>query len=295
MTGMWRRAGDAVSWRSSVGLVAASVAGAVLVGCGSTVVTSPSVSPSPPAAATTDPPIFAISQGTAVYPPPTAPIDRPGTRASGPTLQIRSVSTGRLERTLTAEDGTVSLSPDGKTVYYESTSAPLDPFPIDRISTGGGHPVRVASGEDPAVSPNSADLAYATGNGRGVAVENLARHTTRRVDLKALIGPGASFNNTPGVVAWLSRTMLLAVPPPDGTRVAFSMGRLSAGGAPGTCTAMYRHDQQCAIVIALDAARPARVVTLDLPRRYRNITAAGAGRPRGACSSDRSGLSFASR
>ncbi len=98
-------------------------------------------------------------------------------------LQIRSATTGRLDRTLTHQVGSVSLSPDGTSVYYETSGGPLDPFPIDRVSTTGATPRRVATGEDPAVSPNGADLAYATGNGQGVEIEHLATGRTRTIAL----------------------------------------------------------------------------------------------------------------
>ncbi len=223
-----------------------------------------------------DPAVFAVAQGQATYPPAASSGNAPATAGAGPILQIRSASTGRLERDLTTDIGGISLSTDGSTVYYESTAGHLDPFPIDRVPTAGGRPTQVASGEDPTVSPNGADLAYATGNGDGIAVENFASRTTRRIDLAALIGPGASFNNTPGVVTWLSDTELVAIPPQDATADAALSAAPATAGPPGTCTAAYGHLQQCAIVIDLNAADPAHLMILDLPRNAA-ITAAGAG------------------
>lgn len=255
-------------WRMS-GPIAVVVAATTLVGCGADQVSTRTVGTA------SNPNVFAVAQGQSTFPPATVASGSPVTAGSGPVLQVRSASTGRIVRDLATDVGDLSLSADGSTVYYESTAGHLDPFPIDRVSVAGGRPSQVAFGEDPAVSPTGADLAYATGDGQGIAVKTLAAHSTRRIDLADLIGPGASFNNTPGVVTWLSDTELLTVPPQDGTFFA-SPSTSAPPAQPGTCTAAYEHHQQCAIVINLDAARPASIVILDLPRDTA-ITAAGAG------------------
>ena len=190
-------------------------------------------------------------------------------------LQIRSAATGRLIRTLGEHAGSISLTSDGRSIFYEASSGHLDPFGIDRVSTRGGKPTLVASGEDPAVSPDGRELAYASGSGDGIVVENLARHSTRTINLTSLVGPRASFSNTPGVVIWLSETHLVAIPPADGNAL-MTTPTTTAPAPPGSCTAYYDANKQCAIVIDLDAPDPAHVVTLSLPRQFA-ITAAGTG------------------
>jgi hypothetical protein len=194
----------------------------------------------------------------------------------GQRLQIRSAVTGKLIGKLGERAGTISLTPNAKYVYYEGT-ATLDPFPINRIAVAGGKPVRVASGEDPAVSPNGKQLAYATGDGDAVAIENLARHSTRRINLKALIGPGASFNNTPGIVTWLSDDRLVAFPPADATLTARSASAATSSASTRTCSALYKHRRQCVIVIDLAAAQPAHLDVLPASRPMMNLVSAGAG------------------
>ncbi|MDQ6837559.1 MAG: hypothetical protein M3137_04255 [Actinomycetota bacterium] len=51
----------------------------------------------------------------------------------------------------------------------------------------------VGEREDPAISPDGSSLAYATGDGHTVAIEDVVRHTIRRIELGPLIGSGASF------------------------------------------------------------------------------------------------------
>jgi hypothetical protein len=227
-----------------------------------------------PKTATANPKVLAVAQSPSTYPPPTTPVDAPATAGSATVLQIRSASTGRLIRNLATNVGAVSLSSDGSTVFYESTAGRLDPFPIDRIQTTGGRPVRVASGEDPAISPNGAKLAYATGDGDAIAIDNLAHHSTRTIQLGSLIGPDGSFGNTPAVITWLDNTQLVAFPAQDAT---FASGPTTTIAAPpGTCSADYNDAKQCAIVIDLSAAHPAHLVTPRLPREFA-ITAGGPG------------------
>ena len=250
-----------------------AVVAAALAGCGSAPVSTVA------GAASSDPAVFAVAQGQSGYPPATSPVDAPAPVSSGPVLQIRSVTTGALRRDhLATNVGQISLSPDASTVYYESTAGPLDPFPIERVSVAGGRPVQVASGEDPAISPDGADLAYATGSGDAIAIDNLAHHATRLIDLTTLIGPDASFNNTPGVVAWLSANEIVAIPPDDITTGDSSTTGTSPCPPPGQerappCTATTSSAPSS---LHLDAAQPAHVVTITLPKNFA-ITAAGAG------------------
>lgn len=149
--------------------------------------------------------------GPGHLPPATSPIGVPANPESGWGLQVRSVSTGKLLRDLGVQPWAMSLSADGSTVYDEATGGPLDPFPIERIFTSGGPPVAVASGEDPAISSDGSSLAYATGDGHAVAIDEVVRHSTRRVELGPLIGSGASFTNTPGTLTWLGDSRLVAI------------------------------------------------------------------------------------
>jgi hypothetical protein len=221
-----------------------------------------------------NPKVLAVAQSQSTYPPPTTSVDTPATAGSGPVLQIRSASTGKLIRNLATNVGSIAFSPDTSTVFYESTAGSLDPFPIDRIRTTDGRPVQVASGEDPAISPDGTKLAYATGDGHAIAIDDLAHHTTRTIQLGSLIGRDGSFNNTPSIITWLNDTQLVAFPPQDPT--ADASGSTTIAAPPGTCSADYNDAKQCAIVIDLAAAHPAHVVTPRLPRAFA-ITAAGPG------------------
>lgn len=191
-------------------------------------------------------------------------------------LELVDAATGRVVRHLIGAAGAVSLGPDGRQVYFERTNGHLDPFPIDRMDTTGGAVTRVADGQQPAVSPHGARLAYEAGNGHTVVVETVASGRRRTIDLGRLVGPGASFNNTPNTLVWLSDRRILAIPPGDGTAVAGGATTTTASPSPGSCTALYQQHRQCAIVIDLGAAHPAHVVTLHLPKYY-NIEAAGPG------------------
>jgi hypothetical protein len=195
----------------------------------------------------------------------------------GQGLQIRSAVTGKLIRKLGVRGGAISLAFDGKDVYYEGT-ATLDPFPINRIAVTGGKAVRIASGEDPALSPDGKLLAYATGDGEAIAVENLARHSTRRIGLRALIGAGASFNNTPGIVTWLDDDRLVAIPPGDATLTASGSATTTPSSASKrTCGALYQQHRQCVIMIDLAAAHPAHLDMLPVSRPHMTIISAGGG------------------
>ena len=72
-------------------------------------------------------------------------------------------ATGSVQRTLVPGGvlgGEIAVSPDGSTVYYAVQQAACD-LNIFSISINGGTPVPVASGEDPAISPDGTKLAFA--------------------------------------------------------------------------------------------------------------------------------------
>lgn len=190
-------------------------------------------------------------------------------------LELIHAATGKVVRGLAGAVGAVSLSPDGRQVYFERTNGHLDPFPIDRTATTAGPVTPVADGQQPAVSPDGTRLAYEAGNGHAVIVETLATRHRRTIDLARLAGPGARFNNTPNALVWLSDHQLVAIPPQDGTLTGGATATTVAA-PPGSCTAVYNQRRQCAIVIDLDAAKPARALTLPLPKSY-NIETAGPG------------------
>ena len=245
---------------------------ATLVSCGSDQVSTR------PAATPADPAVIAVAQGQSTFPPATTSGQAPTNAGSGRHLKVRSALTGTLIRDLGVDPGAITLSADGSTIYYEAASGPLDPFAIERVSVAGGQPVTVASGEDPAISPDGSSLAYATGDGHAVAIENVIRHTIRRVELGPLIGTNASFNNTPGVVTWLGDDRLVAIPPQDASFYTTSPPKSSPAPTanPSTCTAAYQQRQQCAIVIDTTATTSAHLVVLPARQPFA-IVSAGAG------------------
>jgi len=72
-------------------------------------------------------------------------------------------STGSVQQTLVPGGvlgGEIAVSPDGQTVYYAEQQAACD-LNIFSVGINGGTPTPVASGEDPAVSPDGTKLAFA--------------------------------------------------------------------------------------------------------------------------------------
>lgn len=95
-------------------------------------------------------------------PPPTG---EPGIVAvtTAGALVTLDPATGSVQRTLVPGGvlgGEIAVSPDGSTVYYAEQQAACD-LNIFSIGINGGTPTPVASGEDPAISPDGTKLAFA--------------------------------------------------------------------------------------------------------------------------------------
>jgi len=191
-------------------------------------------------------------------------------------FELINAATGKVVRHLAPAVGSVSLSPDGQQVYFERANGHLDPFPIDRMATNGGPVTHIADGQQPAVSPDGTRLAYEAGNGHAVVIQTLATGRRRTIDLARLIGPGASFNNTPNILVWISDHQLVAIPPGDATGGVAGVTTTTVTSPPGTCSALYDQRRQCAIVIDLNATQPAHLLTLPVPKYY-SIETAGPG------------------
>ena len=133
-------------------------------------------------------------------------------------LDVRSVRTGAVIRTLAEQAGQVAMSPDGSTVYYQSGepgNAGIYSVPI-----GGGTPRQIGTGSAPSVSPDSRKVAFALpGLTDVVAIYDVYDHTTQRIDLTRIIGAGAHLSNTGATLAWVSDSLLLVVPMQDATNV----------------------------------------------------------------------------
>lgn len=209
------------------------------------------------------PPAAGADRPTGV-PAPAAIHDPPVIAVVQQRLELIGAKAGRVRRRLVGAVGSVSLSPNGRQIYAERTNGHLDPFPIDRIPATGGPIQRVATGEQPAISPDGTRLAYEAGNGHAVIVQALATGRRRTLNLASLIGPGASFNNTPNTLVWLSGHQLVAIPPEDGTLTSTTTTTAPAG----TCSALYAQSRQCAIVLDLKASHPAHLVTLRLGKNF---------------------------
>ncbi len=80
---------------------------------------------------------------------------------TGGELEQLDPSTGAPLRMLAsgATGDEVAVSPDGRTVYYETAAGCM--HEIEEVPITGGSPVAVASGSDPAMSPDGTRIAYA--------------------------------------------------------------------------------------------------------------------------------------
>jgi hypothetical protein len=141
----------------------------------------------------------------------------------GSSLDLSSPSSGKVEEVLATfgesfTNNGLAISPDGQDVFF--TLIPRGKHQsqllIERISIADGKRTFVADGEEPAVSPNSRLLAYATG-GRSatdiVVVRDLNSGRTRSINIASLIGPHADLFNSACGVRWLANGSDIAVVP----------------------------------------------------------------------------------
>ncbi|HEX3424590.1 MAG TPA: hypothetical protein VHT30_00560 [Acidimicrobiales bacterium] len=200
---------------------------------------SPAAHPAASATATATPTGRATPPASATpsQPAPTSSANggRPSVLAAVTTsgkVQILDPTTGSVVRTLAsgaALGDEVSLSRDGKTVYYQRASGCFDQ--IATVPVAGGPSTDVAAGSLPAISPDGTKLAYAheshasmanptacqgTDAGPGaywMTVRNLATGT----ETKYPLGPDVIQNGLAPPIGHLSWA-------PDGKRVAVTIG-----------------------------------------------------------------------
>ena len=138
-----------------------------------------------------------------------------GLSATGANAEIRliSASTGRVWQTIArSTDGNgMALAPDGKSLFVVASHLKLD-----QISLITGKSQELATGAYPAVSPDSGQVAYATGTSfTEVAVRNLDTGSTRAISLRSLVGANSSLLNQGGLT-WLGDgTHVVAIAEPD--------------------------------------------------------------------------------
>lgn len=173
--------------------------------------------------------------------------------AGASTLNVRSIQTGSVVRTLASGVGDPAMSPDGTTAYYDG-GPPLEPS-IFSVPVAGGAPVKVGSGRAPAVSPDNSMLAYILPFPKNaVGIYDAAHRATQQIDLSQVIGSGYHLANSGSVLAWASDTLLVAIPLQDPTSTSSTTPKAS----PGTSS-------QTAVVINLAAGDSTRAVTISSP------------------------------
>jgi hypothetical protein len=176
----------------------------------------------------------------------------------GFSLDVRSAKTGSVVRTLADMVGQVAMSPDGLVAYYEADS-PGRPG-IFSVPVAGGTPVRVASGSAPAVSPDNMKLAYALpGAANVVGIYDVAARTTERVNVTQLVGAGYHLANTGSLLAWVTNTLLVAIPKHDGT-LTFAR----SAGVGSSVQSTNESSAQKAVVIDLAHANSAHQFGISL-------------------------------
>jgi len=202
-----------------------------------------------PVAAAADPAVIAVA----------------GSTRSGSSTSIRLISprTGNVLKVL-APVGTgngFALSPDGKEVFVVGLVRTA--IEIRQISAASGAITEVARGAYPAVSPDSGDLAYATGaQFTELAIRNLRTGSTRVINLALLLGKGATLLNL-GTVTWLGDGQVLAVPGFE------AVGSGSSGArprSPGTRRAPAAGGLRAVVVTVTPRRLTARRIAV--PRRW---------------------------
>jgi hypothetical protein len=126
-------------------------------------------------------------------------------RGVNPTLELRSGQTGALLKTVGAlgsswTNNGFAFSPAARSVYL--TLIGHTTLEIERISTDTGARSIIADGEQPAVSFDGRELAFAEGGWAStvLAVRDFASGRERRLDLAALLGRSYELMNNS--IAW---------------------------------------------------------------------------------------------
>jgi hypothetical protein len=138
-----------------------------------------------------------------------------GISATGGTDDIKLISaaSGRVLKTIAQPtDGNgMALSADGKSLFVVAPHLKLD-----QISLTTGKSAELGSGVYPAVSPDSEQVAYATGTSfTTVAVRDLGTGSTRAISVRSLVGADSSLLNQGGLT-WLGDgTHVVAIAEPD--------------------------------------------------------------------------------
>jgi hypothetical protein len=191
-----------------------------------------------------------------------------GTSRTGSAEWIKVASLiGRGVRLLApiGTSNSLALSPDSKSVFvvnqYRSQIA------IQRISVATSRVTFVADGANPAVSPDSRYLAYATGNGFSeLAVRDLRTGSTRTIDVAPLIGGSSSFLTEPAIT-WLGDgTQVVVVPRPDLTAQVGSLGGDTRSNSPaGTACGQQDSPRGLCVIVMDTGARRLRVRPAYVP------------------------------
>jgi hypothetical protein len=138
-----------------------------------------------------------------------------GLSATGATNDIKLISaaSGRVWKTIAQPtDGNgMALTADGKSLFVVAPRLKLD-----QISLTTGKSAELGSGVYPAVSPDSEQVAYATGTSfTTVAVRDLGTGSTRAISVRSLVGADSSLLNQGGLT-WLGDgTQVVAIAEPD--------------------------------------------------------------------------------
>jgi hypothetical protein len=174
----------------------------------------------PPATATPVP--GETPEPTATTAPASVPLPETflAVRDHGTELVMVETASGKVRRTLAdlgdfPEDGTeedktfwpyidgVTITPDGRTVYYSTGPEPVVGH-LYRVAADGGEPEDMGDGDSPQVSPDGKLLAWRNAPIRAIAIRDLVTGETRELE------PAGSFDEYPGALAWAPNSRHLA-------------------------------------------------------------------------------------
>jgi hypothetical protein len=229
-------------------------------------------------------PTPSVSQRQGIDPPDIV-IASAANWVGAPTLRMISPTTGRVVKTLPplSPGNGLALAPDSKSVYVVGVLNPVKgPIVVRRISVSTGRVSVVADGAYPAVSPDSAELAYATGREfTDLAIMNLRTGRDRVINLEPLIGKKGTLLNG-SRVTWLGDGDQVVVLP---GQVISTFSRLSAFSRPSagrqdqvsagerssrTCPSAYGASSLCLIVVDVGPDRLA-AHRIFIPVRFNQV------------------------